>query len=194
VVDSPGMPRTEHQLTPATVKFCPLCGGPLAREVIPPELREEPVCSACRFIFYLGHKVVGGTIPWEEGRLLLTRRAIHPAYGKWTFPGGYVDWGESVEAGAIRETREETGLDVDLGTLVGIYSYADSPIVIVVYGARITGGSVRLCPENDRVQWLTPGEIPWDDLAFPSTRAALRDFLSGDSDGRRGQRDRGAPP
>jgi ADP-ribose pyrophosphatase YjhB (NUDIX family) len=111
------------------------------------------------------------------GQLRSLFRAIHPAHGKWTFPGGYVDWGETVHGAAVRETREETGLTVDLGGLVGVYSYTGAPVVIVVYEARVTGGTLALCHENDRLEWVAPAEIPWEELAFPSTQAALRDFL-----------------
>jgi ADP-ribose pyrophosphatase YjhB (NUDIX family) len=136
------------------------------------------VCRDCAFVYYLDQKVVAGTVPMQDGRILLTRRAIHPAHGKWTFPGGYVDWGESVDAAALRETWEETGLTVELGGLVGVYSYERSPVVIVVYEARVLGGTLTVCHENDRLEWVTPAEIPWEELAFPSTVEALRDVLS----------------
>jgi len=67
-----------RQLTPEAIRFCPLCGGALSREVVPPEGKPEMVCTQCRFVFYLNHKVVAGTIPAEDGRILLTRRAISP--------------------------------------------------------------------------------------------------------------------
>jgi mutator protein MutT len=165
-------------LTPRTVRFCPLCGNGLEPRPIPPTGKPEMVCAGCGFVFYLDQKVVAGTIPAQDGRILLTRRAIQPSRGKWTFPGGYVDWGETVDAAAVRETREETGLDVDLDALVGVYSYPDLPIVIVVWGARVTGGALRCCHENDRLEWVAPAEIPWEELAFPSTTVALRDFLA----------------
>ena len=168
-----------RQLTPEGIRFCPLCGGALSRELVPPEGKSEMVCTQCTFVFYLNHKVVAGTIPAEDGRILLTRRTISPAHGKWTFPGGYVDWGEPVEAAAVRETYEETGLTVDLGGLVGVYSYPNTPIVIVVYKATVTGGSLTPCHGKARVEGVPPGEIPWEELAFPSTQSALRDFLSG---------------
>ena len=172
--------RPPHRLSPDTIRFCPLCGGNVERRAVPPEDKHENVCTACDFIYYLDHKVVAGTIPQDaEGRVLLTRRSIEPSLGKWTFPGGFVEWGEPVEAAALRETWEETGLKVDLDGLVGVYSYEGVPIVIVVYRARVLNGTITLCHENDRVEWVAPAEIPWNDLAFPSTTAALRDFLTG---------------
>ncbi len=170
--------HSHRHLTPDTVRFCPLCGGALERRAVNPVDKEEMVCGGCHFIFYLNQKVVAATIPMEDGRILLTRRAIHPAHGKWTFPGGYVDWGETVHAAAVRETYEETGLSVDLGGIVGVYSYEGASVVIVVYEARVTGGTLALCRENDRLEWVAPEAIPWEELAFPSTMAALQDFLA----------------
>jgi ADP-ribose pyrophosphatase YjhB (NUDIX family) len=89
-----------------------------------------------------------------------------------------VDWGECVDRAAIRETYEETGLTVELGGLIGVYSYPAAPVVIVVYEARVIDGTLTVCHENDRVEWIDPADIPWDELAFPSTTAALRDFLA----------------
>lgn len=165
-------------LAPSTIRFCPLCGSDLVRVPVPPDQKEEAVCSTCGFVFYLNPKVVAGTIPAEDGRILLVRRNINPSKGKWTFPGGFVDWGETVVGAALRETLEETGLRVDVDGLVGVYSYPDAPVVIVVYRARVAGGALQLNHEIQEFAWLSPGEIPWDDLAFPSTRHALRDFLS----------------
>jgi ADP-ribose pyrophosphatase YjhB (NUDIX family) len=174
----PDVPAHDHWrvLSPTTARFCPLCGGALALEAIPPDQREHPVCGRCRFIYYLNPKVVGCTIPERDGRLLLTRRTINPSRGRWTFPGGYVDFGETVTDAAMRETWEETGLKVDLTGLVGVYTYPGAP-VIIVYGARVTSGTLTSCSENDLLEWMTPDEIPWEQLAFPSTRDALRDWV-----------------
>jgi ADP-ribose pyrophosphatase YjhB (NUDIX family) len=165
-------------LSPATIRFCPLCAAALVPARLPPDGREHPVCSGCRFVFYLNPKVVAAAIPEARGRLLLTRRSINPARGKWTFPGGFVDYGESTEDAAVRETFEETGLRVRLTGLVGVYSYTDAP-VIVVYRARVVGGTLAVCDENDRVEWVRPANIPWPELAFPSTREALTAWVNG---------------
>lgn len=169
--------RGPRVLSPTTMRFCPLCAAALRRAPVPPDQREQAVCPACEFVFYLNPKVVAGTIPVDDGRVLLTRRAIHPGHGLWTFPGGFVDFGESVTDAAVRETLEETGLSVDLTGLLNVYSYPGSP-VIIVYTARVTGGTLTPCAENDQLEWMTPDEIPWAALAFDSTRDALREWVA----------------
>jgi 8-oxo-dGTP diphosphatase len=176
----------EHRfLAPTTIRFCPLCAAPLRRAPVPPDQREQAVCPACEFVFYLNPKVVAGTIPEHDGSVLLTRRSISPGRGLWTFPGGFVDFGESVTDAAVRETLEETGLAVDLTGLLNVYSYPGSP-VIIVYTARVTGGTLTPCAENDQLVWTVPEEIPWHALAFDSTREALREWVAA-----RGQMPRG---
>jgi ADP-ribose pyrophosphatase YjhB (NUDIX family) len=145
---------------------------------VPPDQREQAVCSRCRFIFYLNPKLVAGTIPEDGGRILLTRRAINPGKGRWTFPGGFVDFGETAVEAAIRETREETGLEVELTGLLNVYTYPAAP-VIIVYRAQVAGGTLTACDENDLLEWMAPADIPWDTLAFPSTRQALREWVAG---------------
>ena len=167
-----------HALGPTTIRFCPLCSGPLGRESVPPDFREQSVCTRCRFVFYLNPKLVAATIPEDgEGRILLTRRSIDPGRGLWTFPGGFVDFGETVTDAAVRETFEETGLTVDLTGLHNVYTYPGAP-VIIVYRARVVGGTLTTCEENDALEWVRPTRIPWDALAFPSTRDALREWVA----------------
>ena len=169
--------HTHPFLAPSTIRFCPLCGALLVTERVPPDHREQQVCSRCRFVYYLNPKVVAATIPEQDGAVLLTRRSINPGRGLWTFPGGFVDFGEAVTDAAARETFEETGLKVDLTGLLNVYTYPDAP-VIIVYRARVVGGTLTTCDENDACEWVSAGNIPWDVLAFQSTREALRDWLA----------------
>jgi ADP-ribose pyrophosphatase YjhB (NUDIX family) len=112
-----------------------------------------------------------------DGKLVLLRRAIEPAYGKWVFPGGFVDRGETVVEAAIRETKEEASVDVVVKELVDVFSYSGSPVVVIVYAAEIVAGEPRAADESLELGAFDPGEIPWKELAFPSTRDALRAYV-----------------
>ncbi len=160
-------------------RFCPPCGGPLESRLLkdgdPPRL----VCGACGFIFYLDPKLAVGTVIADDRkRIVLVKRAIEPGYGKWVFPGGYVDRGEEVQGAAVREAREETGLDVRIDRLINIYSYTGRTAVIVVYAATMIGGSLGCDDEGLEAKFFEPEAIPWDGLAFRSTHEALREFLA----------------
>lgn len=173
-------PRPEFH--PQALAFCPMCGAGLVRQVVLPDSREHPVCPRCEFVYYVHPKLVAGTLPVRDGRVLLTRRAIEPSRGLWTFPGGYVDWGEDVRGAALRETREEVGLAVEIEGLHGLYSYPGAPVVIVVFRARVPAGLEAFADPHEVLEtaYFGPGDIPWEDLAFPSTREALEDWLTAD--------------
>ena len=129
-------------------RFCPRCGGALERRVLKASEPERPVCVRCGFVFYIDPKIAVGTIiETSDRRLVLVRRAIEPGYGKWVFPGGYVDRGETLTSAAIREAREECGLDIRLDGLVNVYSYAGRAPVIVIYAATAIGGT--LCIDEE---------------------------------------------
>ena len=171
-------------------RFCPLCAALLERRV--PELddRVRHVCAACGFVLYMNPKVAAGTVPvGDDGRIVLIRRGIDPGRGRWSWPCGYVEMDEDVPACAVRETREECGLDVELGPLLGLYSYpataeegtiSGTGMVIVCYRARVApAASDALLAGDDALEaaWFAADSIPWDDLAFDSSRRGLRDFL-----------------
>jgi ADP-ribose pyrophosphatase YjhB (NUDIX family) len=161
-------------------RFCPRCSGALERRRLKTTEPERPVCARCGFVFYLDPKVAVGTIiRTDRDRLVLVRRAIEPGYGKWVFPGGYVDRGEPLTAAAVREAREECGLDIHLDGLVNIYSYAGRVPVIVVYAAHAVGGSLCVDEESLETAEFEAGTIPWEGLAFRSTHDGLRDYLAG---------------
>ena len=164
-------------------RFCPRCGGPLERRLLKITEPERPVCAGCGFVFYLDPKIAVGTIIKRSGdrrdRLVLVRRAIEPGYGRWVFPGGYVDRGEPLMTAAIREAREECGLEVRLDGLVNIYSYPGRTPVIVVYAATAVGGTLCVDEECLETAEFDAVAIPWDNLAFRSTHDALQDYLAG---------------
>ncbi|MEO8681269.1 MAG: NUDIX hydrolase [Vicinamibacterales bacterium] len=164
-------------------KFCPVCGGALDSRRLKATDPARLVCveTACAFVFYLDPKIAVGTIiRVNEGRqIVLVRRAIEPGYGKWVFPGGYVDRGEEVKEAAIREAREEAGLEIRIDRLVNIYSYTGATPVIIVYAATRIGGTLAVDEESLEAREFSPDEIPWDELAFRSTREALEEYLAG---------------
>ena len=154
------------------VNHCPRCGA--TPDVDHPRSIR---CSSCGYVAFYNPKPVAATIPFtEDGEIVLLRRAIEPSRGLWTFPGGFVDLGESIEDAARRETREEVHLDVDLTGLVGVYSRADERVVLVVYSAR-AHAQPEVGDETAEVGTFTPDDLPWDELAFWSTEHALRDAL-----------------
>ncbi len=168
---------SHHDHDPIEYRFCPRCGGGLESRKLKANEPKRLVCQKCSFVFYLDPKVVVGTIFTIENRVVLLRRATEPAMGKWVFPGGYVDRGESVGDAAIREAKEESFLDVRLCALLGVYSYSRSPSIIVVYAAEVVGGELGAGDESVEGKAFSVSDIPWDGLAFTSTREALNDYI-----------------
>jgi ADP-ribose pyrophosphatase YjhB (NUDIX family) len=158
-------------------RFCPRCGSSLKPRRLKEAEPERLVCDRCSFVFYLDPKVAAGTLFTLDGGLVLLRRGIEPGYGKWVFPGGFVDRGEPVHEAAVRETREEAGLDVRLDRVLGVYSFPAQDTVVVAYAAEIVGGHLEARDESLEARAFPRRAIPWDELAFPSTRAAVRDYL-----------------
>jgi ADP-ribose pyrophosphatase YjhB (NUDIX family) len=154
-------------------RFCPRCGN--AAEVDYPR---SISCPHCGYGAYYNPKPVAAAIPvTERGDIVLLRRGFDPGKDLWTFPGGFVDLGESVEEAARREVREEIEADVQLTGLVGVYSKPDERVVLIVFAAGIDE-EPRTTPEALQVEAFAPDEIPWQELAFWSTTNALKDFLA----------------
>lgn len=167
----------QHQY-PANVRFCALCGGAMELRTVLPDGKRHKVCSRCGFIDFQGPKLVAGCLVIDAGRVLLLRRAIPPRLGYWTFPGGYVDFGEMPEPAALRETVEEVGMNVTIERLLGVYADPQNPIAaVVVYLARPGRESPGLSGEASEARYFGPAEIPWEEIAFRTTEAALRDWM-----------------
>lgn len=158
-------------------RFCPRDAGPLTARVLKAGEPARLVCERCRQVFWQDPKLAAGTLFTHDGKLVLLKRGIEPAYGKWVFPGGFVDRGEVVTDGAVRETWEEARVRVAVTDIVGIYSYPERPVVVAVYAARIVEGAPVAADETLEVGLFGRDEVPWDDLAFASTRDAVRDYV-----------------
>ncbi len=168
----------DESLNPALAeaRFCPRCGRPA--EV---DFPRRIVCPHCGYEAYYNPKPVASVIPLDSaGQTILLRRGFDPGSGLWTFPGGFVELGESVPEAARREVREELGIDVELGELVGVYSRPDDRVVLIVYLARALG-TPQTTPEAIEVKAFDRNALPWDELAFWSTARALRDAVDGAS-------------
>jgi mutator protein MutT len=153
-------------------RYCPRCAQP-ATIAYPRSI----TCPHCGYGAYYNPKPVAAAIPvTPAGEIILMRRALDPGKDLWTFPGGFVDLGESVQQAVHREVKEELGIAIELGRLVGVYSRPDSRIVLIVFAASTTEQPSAL-DEASEVATFDPAAIPWDELAFWSTRDALSDFL-----------------
>jgi ADP-ribose pyrophosphatase YjhB (NUDIX family) len=153
--------------------FCPRCGR-TATVDFPRSLH----CASCGYAAFYNPKPVGCAIAREaDGRVWLARRGHDPGRGRWSMPGGFVDLGETVEAAIARELGEELCVEADIGALVGVYSHADKGVLVIVFEATLQG-TPRPTPEAPEVRAFAPDEIPWDELAFATDSAALRDLLA----------------
>lgn len=162
----------------ASYQFCPACGTRFAKN----KTRDIAlVCTACSGVVYPDPKVVACVIVEIKDKILLVRRKPPRDATTWLLPGGYVDEGEPVEDAARREIQEETNLTIRLERLVGVFSYPDWPPVIIVYSARLDTGIPLAGAEIQTLGLFGHDEIPWNSLAFPSTRDALHMHIQGRS-------------
>lgn len=161
-------------------RHCFVCGSRLGHRHVAAEGRRRLVCEGCGEITYINPKVVAGLIPvLRDGRVALLRRDIEPAKGKWSYPAGYLEMGESVADAAARETWEEIRTRVTVRDMLGVYSYADAGVVTIVYVGDVkTGERPRPGEESQEVELFRVDAIPWDELAFRSTTEALKDWIS----------------
>lgn len=158
-----------------TVRYCPQCGEPVSE--IEVGGRPRPHCLACQLTFFADPKVAAGVLVIQEGKLILQRRAIDPGRGRWSFPSGYVERGERVEDAAAREVYEETGIEVRLTHLLGVYSQRNNLVVLTVYVGEPVSGTLTTCDENDAVGFFAPDNLP--ELAFPHDEQIIAAWRSG---------------
>jgi len=158
------------------VNFCQVCGCALVDRFAFGKLRRA--CPDCGHIHFQDPKVAAVVFIEQEGRVLLVRRAMNPERGKWALPAGYIDDGEDPREAAIREVREETGLDVEITELVDVQT-GPLPLgasIVIIYAARVVSGTAHPLDDVDEVLWVAASD-PLPDLAFESTRRMLDQWL-----------------
>ena len=160
------------------MKFCSECGSGVTLEIPKGDNRPRHVCPNCQTIHYHNPRIVAGTLPTYEGRILLCRRAIEPRYGYWTLPAGFMELGESVSDAAARETWEEAEAKVDMGPLYTVVNIPYIGQVHIFYLAEIREGVHGAGQESLESRLFAPEEIPWEDLAFRSVKLTLERFLN----------------
>ena len=151
----------------------PLSDYPFALEVPAGDDRERHVCNTCGWIHYVNPKIVVGAVCTLDDRFLLCRRAIEPRAGYWTMPAGYMEERETPEAGAAREAMEEACAEIEIDSLLAIYSISRISQVQLIYRARLASPEIAAGPESEEVGLYRWQEIPWDQLAFPTVTWAL---------------------
>ncbi len=161
------------------MKFCVSCGSALVyRSWTEGDGSMQLCCSAvsCSHVHFLDPKLAAGVVATIKGEVVIVRRAHNPGKGLWTFPGGFVNRGEVVPKAAAREAEEEAGIEVAVESLLGVYSFEGNATVLIVYTGIVTGGSPRALSESTEVKLVAPDAIDFDELAFDTTRAAMRDW------------------
>ena len=160
------------------MKFCPSCGAAVVQRVPPGDSLPRDVCDACGIVHYLNPKLVVGTVPeWEE-RVLLCRRAIEPRYGYWTLPAGFLENGESTGEGALRETLEEAGARVELLAAFSMISVPYVNQIHVFFRARLRDLDFKPGVESLEVALFEEARVPWKDIAFRTVGLTLKHWFA----------------
>jgi ADP-ribose pyrophosphatase YjhB (NUDIX family) len=169
---------------PRRIRHCRVCGHEVAYRVPADDNRERAVCPACGEIHYENPLNVVGTIPVWGDQVLLCRRAIEPRHGLWTLPAGFMELGETVAEGALRETVEEAGARIELQELFTLLNVVRAGQVHLFHRARMLDASLDPGPETLEARLFREDEVPWDELAFRTVRETLKHFFA---DRRRGR-------
>lgn len=160
------------------MKFCSNCAAPVAQRVPPGDNLARWVCDQCGEIHYENPKLVIGTIPEFEDKVLLCRRAIEPRYGYWTLPAGFMENDESTAQAALRETLEESGARVEVGAPFTLISVPRVNQVHLFYRARVLALEFKPGDESLEVALWEEARIPWQDIAFRTVGLTLRRWFA----------------
>lgn len=159
------------------INYCSTCGATVSQRVPAGDTMPRHVCDACGVIHYRNPRLVVGTLPEWEDKVLLCRRAIEPRHGKWTLPAGFMENGETVAAAARRETTEEACARIELGEMYTMISVPHIHQVHVIYRSRLLDLDFAPGAETLETQLFSEEDIPWDDIAFRTIAITLRHFF-----------------
>jgi ADP-ribose pyrophosphatase YjhB (NUDIX family) len=160
-----------------TLQYCTACGSGVEKGIPPGDEHPRYICSACGNIHYQNPKLVVGCIPEYQERILLCRRDIEPCRGKWTLPAGFLENGETVREGALRETYEEARVRVEIVAPYRLFDLAFVNQLYLMFRARIEVPEFGPTPESSEVRLVPEREIPWEDIAFPVIEKTLRHYF-----------------
>ena len=160
------------------MKFCSDCGGEITTKVPAGDNRERFVCDVCDAVHYTNPRIVTGCLAIWEGRVLLCQRAINPRSGLWTLPAGFLENGETIVAGATRETMEEANAAVSNLDLYTVFSLPHISQIYLFYRAELASESFSAGFESTAVALYEESEIPWEELAFPVVRETLEHYFA----------------
>ena len=166
------------------INFCSACGASTQQKIPKDDDHPRAVCTRCGQIHYSNPKMVVGCIPEYNGKLLLARRNIEPRKGKWTLPAGFLENGESVQEGALRETLEETRATAQIIEPYRLFNIVFVDQVYFMFRARLTDNTFGPTTESIEVGLFDEKSIPWDEIAFEVIRQTLEHYFSDRKRGR----------
>ena len=167
------------------MNYCIVCGNFVKKVLLKDDSVERFICTTCNHIHYENPKIIVGSLPVKDDFILLCKRNIEPAKGKWTFPSGYMEIGESLEDGAKREAYEEARLVYEIIKLYGSFSNPRIGQVIFVYLAKILNKDYKAAAETSEVKLFQLNKIPWDDISFPSVEFFLKRYVADFNDNKK---------
>ncbi|MCG7600507.1 NUDIX hydrolase [Halomonas sp. McH1-25] len=159
------------------MNFCSHCGQRVRFAIPEGDDRLRYLCDDCGTIHYQNPRIVAGTLPVCDGRVLLCRRAIAPRKGYWTLPAGFMENAETTLEAAARETWEEACARVEIHDLYTLINLPHINQVYMIFLADLQGGFAA-GPESLEVAMFAEDEIPWDELAFPTIERTLRHYFA----------------
>ena len=159
------------------MKFCSHCGASVALKVPDGDNRERHVCTDCETIHYVNPRIVTGCLPVWEDQIMLCRRAIEPRRGYWTLPAGFLENGETIAAGAARETAEEANARVRDLELYTVFSLPHISQAYMFFRADLADLNFSSGIESLEVALFSEDQIPWDELAFPVIKSSLEFYF-----------------